>query len=251
MMQQLYLPERALILAPRFADAQSTLGLLLFQGNLDAKAARKPFDLSRTLGEGEAPVMAPFCPIRRIHRTRWRCGVGCGAGVADRSVECAHPSHCRNRPFCSTPLSRSHRAFRQTLSINPEIPDCHSRIGMVLLAQNKAGEALKAFEADSHKWSKLSGVAIAHNRLRNAAAAKAAMAALVSDTDTVSLYQQGHVLAQWAIRTLPSEHCNWPINSAMRAHFGALRSYARSAAQRPYLYFVAKIHGFGLVCQLL
>ncbi|MFZ1368685.1 TIR domain-containing protein [Sphingorhabdus sp.] len=199
--------QKAVDLAPRFADAQSTLGLLLFQGNLDAKAARKPFDLSRTLGEGEAPVMARFA--------LYAASTG-RDGDAVSAVERAlliDPLNALIHRIAGTVHFAARRypeaiaAFRQTLSINPEIPDCHSRIGMVLLAQNKASEALKSFEADSHKWSKLSGVAIAQNRLGNAAAAKAAMAALVSDTDTVSLYQQGQVLAQWgdtdaAVRTL-------------------------------------------------
>ena len=68
---------------------------------------------------------------------------------------------------------------------------------MALLAQNRNGDALKAFEADSHKWSKLAGVAIVQNRLGNRGRAEAAMAELTSDSDTVSFYQQGQVWAQW------------------------------------------------------
>lgn len=40
-------------------------------------------------------------------------------------------------------------------------------------------------------------MAIAQNRLGNGGEAKAAMTGLTSDTDTVSLYQQGQVYAQW------------------------------------------------------
>ena len=41
---------RAIELAPDFADAYSTLGFTLFQGRLDARAAREPFERSRELG---------------------------------------------------------------------------------------------------------------------------------------------------------------------------------------------------------
>ena len=73
----------------------------------------------------------------------------------------------------------------------------NARIGMALLMQAKNPEALKAFEGETHKWSKLAGVAIAQKRLGDDAAAQAAMAGLIGDSDTVSLYQQGQVYAQW------------------------------------------------------
>ena len=87
--------------------------------------------------------------------------------------------------------------WQQALSINPKLGDTHARIGMALLAEGKNAAGLAECEQDSHKWSKLAGVAIAQRRLGNGAAADAAMAALTSDTDTVSLYQQAQVLAQW------------------------------------------------------
>ena len=52
--------QRAIDLAPKFADAHSTLGLVLFQGRLDAHAAREPFENSRLLGAGDANVLARY-----------------------------------------------------------------------------------------------------------------------------------------------------------------------------------------------
>src|SRR4030095_3604215 len=49
--------ERAIEIAPDFAEAYSTLGFTLFQGRLDARAARAPFERSRELGAGEATGM--------------------------------------------------------------------------------------------------------------------------------------------------------------------------------------------------
>ena len=190
--------QQAVKLAPKSADAQSGLALMLFQGNFDVKGSRAPFDLSRKLGEGDAPVLARFAAF-------------CAATKRDRDAMLSI-----DRAVLLDPLNaKIHRiagsvhyaagrypeaiaALRQALLIEPSLSELHSRIGMALLMQDKNSEALKAFDVETHKWSKLAGVAIAHNRLGNSAAAKAAMAGLTGDTDTVSLYQQGQVYAQWS-----------------------------------------------------
>jgi TolB-like protein/tetratricopeptide (TPR) repeat protein len=188
---------QAVKLAPKSADAQSGLALILFQGNLDIKGARMPFDLSRKLGDGDAPVLARFaayCTATRRDKD--------AVSSIDRALLLDPLNALIHRISGSVHYAAGRypdaiAALRQTLSINPDLSETHSRIGMVLLAQNKNLEALKQFEADSHKWSMLAGVAIVQNRLGNLAAAKAAMLGLTSDTDTVSLYQQGQVYAQW------------------------------------------------------
>lgn len=189
--------KRAVEIAPRFADGHSALALMLFQGDLNIKAAHAPFDLSYQLGQGEAPVLARFA-------------LYCASTGRDREAVTAVERSLLLDPlnalihrikgtvdFAAARYPAAIEALRATLKINPALPDCHSRIGMALLAQGKDREALAEFEIDTHKWSKLSGVAIAQHRLGNAAAAKAAMDELVSDTHTVSLYQQAQILAQW------------------------------------------------------
>ena len=189
--------KQAVELAPKSADAQSALALLLFQGNLDVNAARVPFDLSRKLGEGDAPVLARFAAY-------------CAATRRDKdavtSIERAlllDPLNAKIHRIAGSVHYAARRypeaiaALRQALSIDADLPEAHSRIGMALLMLDKNQDALKAFEVETHKWSKLAGVAIAQHRLGNSALAKAAMAGLTGDTDTVSLYQQGQVYAQW------------------------------------------------------
>ena len=187
----------AVKLAPRYADAHSALALMLFQGNFDAKGAREPFDLSRKLGDGVAPVMARFAGYcAATGRERDALSSVQRALLLDPLNALVHRiSGMVNHAARRYPAAIA--ALRQALSINPNLPDTHSRIGLALLAQDKVPDALKAFEADSHKWSKLAGIAIAQNRIGNITAAKAAMAELTTDTDTVSLYQQAQVFAQW------------------------------------------------------
>ncbi|MGL5837515.1 MAG: TIR domain-containing protein [Sphingorhabdus sp.] len=198
---------RAVELAPRLADAHSALAVILFQGNLDVKAARAPYDLSCKLGEGEAPVLARFALFCAS------TGRDSEALTAVRRAILLDPLNALIHRIVGTVHFAARRypeaitAVRETIKLNPNLADTHSRIGMSLLAQGKNPEALRAFGLDSHKWSKLAGVAIAQRRLGNSAAAHAAMRDLTTDTDTVSLYQQGQVLAQWgdleaAVKTL-------------------------------------------------
>lgn len=188
---------RAVQIAPRYAEGHSVLGLLLFQSNLDAAAARQPYDRSRKLGEGEAPVMARFAAY-------------CAATGRNRDSQSAieralllDPLNALIHRIAGTVRSAARQyeeaiaAFRQSLSINPDLADTHSRIGMAMLAQKRDREALAEFERETHKWSKLAGLAIVYRRLGREADATAALAGLTSDTDTVSFYQQGQVLAQW------------------------------------------------------
>ncbi len=187
--------QRAIKLAPKLAIAHSTLALLLFQ-DLDIKAARAPFDLSRQLGEGEAPVMALFAYYcAATGRDREAVAAVDRALLLDPLNPMVHriagSVHYYARRFAETI-----GYIRETIKLSPDLPDTHARIGLVMLAQNRNSEALKEFELETHKWSKLAGVAIAQNRLGNVSAAKAAMAELINDTDTVSFYQR-QVLAQW------------------------------------------------------
>ncbi len=188
---------RAVELAPLFADAQSTLAFTLFQGGLDIRGAKKPFELSRKLGEGEAPVMARFAIYcASTGRNREAASAIDGALILDPLnalvQRVAGTVHYAARRF-----DAAISATREALSLNPNLGDTHARIGMVQIAQKKYAEALKSFDKESHKWSKLAGIAIAQHHLGNSVAAKTAMAGLTSDTEVVSLYQQGQVLAQW------------------------------------------------------
>jgi TolB-like protein len=202
---------RAVELEPRLADAHSALALIYFQGNLDAKSAREPFDLSRKLGEGEAPVLARFAAFGAATGRDKEAVIAVERALLLDPLNALIHRIAGTVQYAARRYEQSIDAIRETLKLNPDLAETHSRIGMVLLAQGKAREALKEFEADTHKWSKLAGVAIAQHRLGNIANAKAAMAGLTSDTDTVSLYQQGQVLAQWgeidnAIAALEQAH---------------------------------------------
>ncbi len=188
--------KRAVSLAPDLADAQSTLAYTLFQGGLDAKAARQPFELSRKLGDGDAAVMARYA---------YYCAATGRQAEADAAAKRAlalDPLNPLVHRSVGTIMYAARRyndiaPIRTALALNPELSEAHARIGFALLAQNKNQDALAECRLEKHKWTGLACLAIAQHKLGNAAEARKAYAGLVNDKDVVSYYQQAQVLAQW------------------------------------------------------
>lgn len=189
--------KRAIELAPNLADAHSALALILFQGELDAKSARIPFNLSRKLGEGNAPVLARFAAFSASTGRDSEALTAINRAILLDPLNALIHRISGTVHFAAKRYSEAVAAIQEAIKLNPNLPETHSRIGMVLLAQGKNQEALRAFDADGHKWSRLAGIAMAQHRLGNLADAQSAMAELTSDTDTVSLYQQAQIWAQW------------------------------------------------------
>ena len=189
--------QKAVKIAPRLADAHSTLALILFQGQFDAKSARAPFDLSRKLGEGDAPVLARFAAYCASTGRHLEALPAIKRAILLDPLNALIYRILGTVHFAARRYPEAKAAFQETLELSPKLPETHSWIGMALLAQNRNREALTAFQAEPHKWSRLAGVAIVEHRLGNRASAESAMTALASDIDTVSFYQQGQVWAQW------------------------------------------------------
>jgi tetratricopeptide (TPR) repeat protein len=88
------------------------------------------------------------------------------------------------------PLSRA-------LELNPKMTFAHSLAGNSLLGLGRTADALKEFELEPGPQFRLTGLAIAQNRLGNRAAAEKAFAQLQSEVGDAAVYQQAEVLAQW------------------------------------------------------
>ena len=189
--------QRAIELAPKFADAHSTLGFVLFQGRLDAQAAREPFENSRRLGPGEANVLARYSLYSaRIGRKDEAEDAMRHALVLDPLNPLIHRAAgaiqyaARNYAASIPPAERA-------LSMNPKMSRAHAAIGDALLMLGRASEARAAYALEPAKDVSLTGMAIVEWKLGNAQAARAAMTKLVADLGERVLYQQGQVLAQW------------------------------------------------------
>jgi TolB-like protein/tetratricopeptide (TPR) repeat protein len=188
---------RAIELAPELADAHSTLGFVLFQGQLNARAAREPFDRSRRLGDGDGAVMARFAQYcSRVGRER----------DAKEAIERAlaldplNPlifraagavEYAARRYAASLPL------LQRALTMNPKMSRAHAAIGDAEFMLGRLPQARDAYAAEPVEDFSLAGKAIVEHKLGNTATARAALEKLVQDQGERVLYQQAQVLAQW------------------------------------------------------
>ncbi len=189
--------KRAVAIAPDFADAQSTLALTLFEGKLDVKRARKPYDLSRKLGGGSASVLARFgLYAAATGRFADADDAMTKALVLDPLNPLIHRA-AGTAKLASGQYNEAIAAIRRALSLNPKLSDAHARIGMAQLALGQNKDARTSCLMETHKWSRSACLAIAEKRLGNMSAANAALKILIDDKIVVSDYQQAQVYAQW------------------------------------------------------
>jgi TolB-like protein len=188
---------RAIELAPGLADAHSTLGNILFQGQLDAAGARAPFDRSRELGAGEATVLARFSLYcARTGREREAGEAMQRALVLDKLNPLIHRAAGAIR-YAARDWAGSIPPVRQALEMNPRLPRTHGAIADALLMQGQVDAARAEYLQEPHEDHRLAGLAIVERRLGDGAAARQAMDDLLAHHGDRSLYQQAQVLAQW------------------------------------------------------
>ena len=193
--------QRAIELAPKFADAHSTLGSVLFQGRLDAHAAREPFEQSRLLGPGDANVLARYSLYSaRIGRKQEAADAMRRALVLDPLNPLIHRAAGAIQ-FAARNYADSIPPAEHALSMNPKMSRAHAAIGDALLMLGRFTEARAAYELEPAQDVGLTGKAIVEWKLGNLKGARAAMAKLVADLGERALYQQGQVLAQWGERS--------------------------------------------------
>ena len=191
--------ERAIALAPALAEAHSTLGFTRFQGQLDARGARVPFERSVELGAGEATVLARFALYAA------RCG------RADDAQKALDPALLRDPlnplihraaggiAYAARRFDHSLPPLRKALAMNPKLSRVNAVIGDALLNLGNIDGALEAYAREPNADMRLTGLAIAQLHARRAAPAAMAFSELQALGDRV-LYQQAQVLAQQARR---------------------------------------------------
>ena len=188
---------RAVALAPDLAETQIALGLALYTGRLDPKAARPAYDRAAALGLGDADIQllhAVFCS--RTGRSAEAIAAAAKAmeldKLNDRAFRAGGLVQYSARNYESAiPLSK------HALQLNPAIRNAHANIGNSLLMLGRPEEAKTAYTAEPQSMQRLPGLAIVERKLGNEAAAKAAFDQLVAELGDSALYQQAQVLAQW------------------------------------------------------
>jgi TolB-like protein/tetratricopeptide (TPR) repeat protein len=189
--------QRAVGLAPDFADAHSALGVAFAFGKLDVKAARLPFERSRMLGVGDADVLARFALFSA------RCARDVAAKDAIKRALLLDPLNPRTFRTAAT-VEYAARRFAESitfnqkaLSLNAKLGVANASIGDALIGLGRLKEARAAYARAGASAFALTGIAIVERAMGNAAAAQSAFDKLVATEGDSALYQQAQVLAKW------------------------------------------------------
>lgn len=189
--------KRAIELAPNLAEGHLALAYATFAGKLDIQGAWPSYQRAYKLGYGNADIAllyALYCS---------RAGRPAEAKAAvDRAVllDPLNPRAFRAQGSVAYAARRYADALaplQRALQLNPKMTFAHSLVGNSLLGLGRTADALKEFDAEPGPDFRLTGIAIAQNRLGNQAAAEKALAELQSVMGDAALYQQAEVLAQW------------------------------------------------------
>ncbi|HEX4801430.1 MAG TPA: hypothetical protein VFU91_09670, partial [Sphingomicrobium sp.] len=189
--------QRAIALAPDLAEGHLALAYAIFAGKLDIQGAWPSYQRAYRLGYGNADIAllyALYCS---------RAGRPAEAKAAvDRAVllDPLNPRAFRAQGSVAYAARRYADALpplRRALQLNPKMTFAHSLAGNSLLGLGRTKDALKEFEAEPGAEFRLTGIAIAQNRLGDRAAAEKALADLQSQVGDAALYQQAEVLAQF------------------------------------------------------
>ena len=187
---------RAIEIAPGLAEAYSTLGFTLFQGKLDARGAREPFERSRELGAGEATVLARYAQYSaRVGRNQDAAAAIQRALLLDKLNPLIHRA-----AGAIEYAARNYRASipptRQALQMNPRMSRAHAAIGDALFMLGRHDEARTEYLAEPASDFGLTGLAVVEHRLGDVESAREAFTKIEQEGARLR-YQQAQVLSQW------------------------------------------------------
>jgi TolB-like protein len=187
----------ATTLAPGFADAQSTLGFVLFQGRLDIRGARQAYEKSYQSGAGDATVLGRYALYEALIGN-----ANAAAPAMTRAVELDPLNPLVHRSMASV-LYAARRyddmaaPLERALALNAKVSRVHSALGNMLLQTGRTAAAHKEFAREPQAMSRLTGLAIAQHKLNQTAEANKTWQQLLADLGDSALYQQAQVQSQW------------------------------------------------------
>jgi TolB-like protein/Tfp pilus assembly protein PilF len=188
---------QAIALAPDFAEAQSALGFVLFNGRLDVKSAQSPYQKSYELGFGNADILSAYANFAG------RIGAFVSARdaiIRAKRLDPLNASVIRNAgiiEFCAHNYDAAAQLLQSALALNPKSSATHATLGDIATARGQARDALAFYKAESLPFERLKGIAIAAMKLGQMDEAQKAFAELTTRYGSSSQYQIGQVLTQW------------------------------------------------------
>ena len=222
---------RAVAIAPDYAEGWSTLGIVLFQGQLKIAEARDPFARSRRLSGGDALVAARFATFASA------TGQDAAAREAVAEAVALDPLNPLVRQqqghilYYARQFDNALAALQQALATDPKMVSANALIGDAHYALGRIQDARDAYAREPVALLRTTGLAIAEHKLGNAAAAQTARAAIVGGLGTGQLtqYQQAQIAAQWG----EQEAALTALEAAWRAVDSGLTFVARDPMLDP------------------
>jgi TolB-like protein len=190
---------RAVALAPGHGESQATLGFVLSQGHLDVRAARAPFERARTLGHGDASVLARFAEYAALTGRR-----DDARSAIDRAVtlDPLNPLRLKSAgiiTYWARAYADAFSLLTRAVQMAPDLGQAQAPLGDVLLMMERLAEARAAYVRETVPLLRETGLAIVDFRLGRRGDAEAARQRIVNGLGSgqVTYYQQAQIAAQW------------------------------------------------------
>lgn len=188
--------QRAVEVAPDLAAARAALGFVMFNGRLDATAAREPMLEAYRLGQGDSDILQLYGTYAA------RTGDFESAYEAiDRAIR-LDPLNAVARRTQATIYSaagdfaKARGAAAEALRLNPDMRVVHRLLADMLYLEGSYADARKEYEAEESMLSRLPGLAMTLPRLGDAEGGRRYFEELQREYGVNGLYQQAQVLAQ-------------------------------------------------------
>jgi TolB-like protein/Tfp pilus assembly protein PilF len=189
--------KRAVDIAPKYAEAFSSLGFALAYGQMNMRAARGPYDQSLKLGSGDADILsryAIFCSrLRRFDAAN-------DAITKSLALDPLNARTFRTKGailYATGQYAASVLEFKRGLALNPKLGAAHAIIGQAQYMLGQIDEAEASYTTEKNRLFSLPGLAMIANRRGDRASAQRALESLVAEYGDNGLYQQAQVYAQW------------------------------------------------------
>jgi TolB-like protein len=189
--------QRAAAIAPDLADTEIALGNTLFNGRIDVKGARAPYEHAAQLGAGDADVLIPcafyFAMTKRVADAQ-------RAATKARELDPLNPRAWRmvgTVDYARRDYPSAIGNYDHAIRLAPNLGFARAIKANALLLTGRAAEARDICAGEPIDLFRLTGLAIIEQKLGRTAEAQAARADLIERLGDNSLYQQAEIAAQW------------------------------------------------------
>lgn len=189
--------EKAVELAPQYAEAHSALGFALALGKMDMRKARPPYETSLKLGGGDADILSRYA----IFQSRLKRFAPANEAIS-RSLA-LDPLNARTLRTLGTihyaagDYTKAIDALKRALELNPKLGGAKGNIGQTYYMLGAIDVAQSYYAAEKNSLFGLAGLAMVARRKGNAAEAQKLFDQMVAEHGTNSQYQQAQIYAQW------------------------------------------------------